>query len=146
MPYKNDVRRTITLNLHPDEYAAVAEDAFTAGHERPGTYAKALVLNRGDAPEPISDERTAERLHKLEGAKQWLLQQLDAAHAQLGQAGLPIKSARGPAGEPAPRSWPAQERAIEQAVAVALQQERARVARKARREAAEGSSAGASQS
>lgn len=143
MPYKNDVRRTITLNLHPDEYAAIAGDAFTAGHERPGTYAKALVLNRGDALAPILDECTEERLYKLEGAKQWLLQQLEAAQAQLQQAGLPVKLASRPAGEPSPRSWPAQERAVAQAVATALQQERARVARKARRAAAESASADA---
>ncbi len=59
MPYKTNVRLTLTLTLRPDEHAAIAEDAFTAGQERPGTYAKALVLNRGDALEPIPDERTA---------------------------------------------------------------------------------------
>jgi hypothetical protein len=130
MPYLNDPRRTVTINLHPDEYAALAEDALTAGYETPGTYAKALVRARGDAPEPILDRRSAERVLKLQGANEWLLQQLDAAHAQLQQAGLPIKSMRGPGGEPAPRSWAAQQRAVDQAVALALEQERAQVAKR----------------
>jgi hypothetical protein len=62
MPYLNDPRRTVTINLHPNEYAALAEDALTAGYQTPGTYAKALVRARGDAPEPILDRRSAERV------------------------------------------------------------------------------------
>lgn len=142
MPYLSDPRRTVTINLHPDEYEALAEDALTAGYETPGTYAKALVRERGDAPEPILDRRSAERVLKLQGANEWLLQQLDAAHAQLRQAGVPIKPARGPSDGPAPRSWAAQQRAVDEAVALALQQERAQVAwrqtNQARREAAVG--------
>ena len=140
MPYKDDPRRTVTINLPPDEYAALTEDALTAGYETPGTYAKALVRARGDAPAPILDRRGEERLGKLQGANEWLHQQFDHAQAALQQAGVPFRLARGPGGDPAPRSWAAQERAVDAAVALALEQERARVARrrlanKARREA-----------
>ena len=142
MPYKDDPRRTVTINLPPDEYAALAEDALTAGYATPGTYAKALVRARGDAPEPIPDQRSEERLAKLQGANEWLHQQFDYAQAALQRAGVPFRLARGPGGDPAPRSWAAQERAVD-AVALAVEQERARVARrraahKARREAEPG--------
>ena len=136
MPYKNDPRRTVTLNFHSDEYAALAVDALDAGYETPGTYAKALVYARGDAPEPIQDERTEERIHRLEGKNEWLLHQFEALQEKLRAAGVPFKLAPGPNGEPRPRSWTAQERAIEQAVAEALEQERARVARRAAKAAA----------
>ncbi|MGY3091288.1 hypothetical protein ACVWYF_004354 [Hymenobacter sp. UYAg731] len=44
MPYKNDPRRTLTLNLLPDGYDAVAAEATAAGYATPGPYAKARVL------------------------------------------------------------------------------------------------------
>lgn len=140
MPFLNDPRRTVTLNLYPDEYESLEEDALTAGYPTPGTYAKALVLARGDAPEPILDQRSEERVHKLQGANEWLLEQFEHAQAVLRKAGVPFSLAPGPSGGPAPRSWAAQQRAVEQAVAEALEQERAQVARRfanqARREAA----------
>ena len=145
-PYKDDPRRTVTLNLHPDEYAALAEDALQAGYQTPGTYAKALVRARGDAPDPIRDQRSEERLAKLQGANEWLHQQFDKAQAALRNAGVPFQLARGLGGGPAPRSWAAQERAVDAAVALALEQERARVARrrlanKARHEAEQNAAA-----
>ena len=145
MPYKDDPRRTVTLNLPPDEYAALAEDALAAGYPTPGTYAKALVRARGDAPEPVPDARSEERMRKLQGANEWLHQQFDHAQAALRQAGVPFRLARGPGGDPAPRSWAAQQRAVGAAVAQALEKERARVvqrrlANRARREAEQGAS------
>ena len=130
MPFLNDPRRTVTLNLYPDEYESLAEDALTAGYQTPGTYAKALVLARGEAPEPILDQRSAERVGKLQGANAWLLEQFEHAQAVLRKAGVSFQLARGPGGGPAPRSWAAQQRAVEQAVAEALAQERAQVARR----------------
>ncbi len=44
MPYKNDPRKTVTLNFHSDEFAALVEDAREAGYASPGTYALALVV------------------------------------------------------------------------------------------------------
>ena len=140
MPFLNDPRRTVTLNLYPDEYESLAEDALTAGYPTPGTYAKALVVARGEAPDPILDQRSEERVHKLQGANEWLLEQFEHAQVVLRKAGVPFQLAPGPGGGPAPRSWAAQQRAVEQAVAEALAQERAQVARRfanqARREAA----------
>ena len=136
--------RTVTINLYPDEYESLADDALTAGYQTPGTYAKALVLARGEAPEPILDQRSAERVGKLQGANEWLLEQFEHAQAVLRKAGITFQLARGPGGGPAPRIWAAQqravERAVEQAVAEALAQERAQGARRfatqARRDAA----------
>lgn len=136
MPYKNDPRRTVTLNFHPDEYAALAADALEAGYQTPGTYAKALVYARGDAPEPIQDERTEERLQRLTGTNEWLLHQFEALQAQLRAAGVPFKLPPGPHGAPRPRSWAAQERAVDAAVAEALEQDAARRKRQAAKRAA----------
>ena len=136
MPYKNDPRRTVTLNFHPDEYAALAADALEAGYQTPGTYAKALVYARGDAPEPIQDERTAERIHRLEGKNEWLLHQFEALQENLRAAGIAFKLAPGPNDEPRPRSWAAQERAVDAAVADALARDAARRKRQAAKRAA----------
>jgi hypothetical protein len=140
MPFLNDLRRTVTINLYPDEYESLAEDALTAGYKTPGTYAKALILARGEAPEPILDQRSAERVGKLQGANEWLLEQFEHVQAVLQKAGVPFQLAPGPGGGPAPRSWAAQQRAVDKAVAEALAQERAQVARRlanqARRDAA----------
>lgn len=135
MPYKNDPRRTITLNLHPDEYDALAEDALEAGYATPGTYALALVRERGDAPAPILDKRTSTRIERLEGKNEWLLHQFEAAQARLQEAGVAFKLAPAPAGGPVPRSWAAQERAVDDAVAQALEGERRRVVRLAAKQA-----------
>ena len=67
MPYLVDLRRTVTLNLAPAEYADLAEDALDAGYASAGTYAKALVLHRGEAPPPVMDRCSAERHARLEG-------------------------------------------------------------------------------
>jgi hypothetical protein len=136
MPYKNDPRKTVTLNFHADEYAALAADALQAGYATPGTYALALVRARGDAPEPIHDERAEERLQRLEGKNEWLLQQYEALQEKLRAAGIVFKLASGPNGEPRPRSWTAQEREVEQAVTQAIERERARVAQRAAKAAA----------
>lgn len=136
MPYKNDPRRTITLNFHPDEYAALAEDALDAGYATPGTYALALVRARGDAPAPIPDQRSADRLARLEGANEWLQQQFEALQVTLKAAGVPFQLAKGPGGGPRPRSWAAQQREVEQAVAEALARDRARRKRQAAQRAA----------
>lgn len=140
MPYRNDPRRTVTLNFHPGEHRALAEDAFEAGYATPGTYALALVRARGDAPAPTPDPHAAERIGRLEGAKEWLLLQFEAHGAQLAAAGLPTKLAPSPPGGELPRSRAAQERAVdaavEAAVARTLRQERARVARQAAQDAA----------
>ena len=140
MPFLNDPRRTVTLNLYPEEYASLAEDTLMAGYPTPGTYAKALLLARGEAPDPILDQRSAERVGKLQGANEWLLEQFEHAQAVLRKAGVTFQLAPGPGGGPAPRSWAAQQRAVEQTVAEALEQERAQVARRfanqARRDAA----------
>lgn len=136
MPYTNDPRRTVTLNLHADEYAALAEDAFGAGYKTPGTYALALVRARGDAPEPILDERTEDRLMRLAGQNEWLLHQFEALQAKLQAAGVPFRLASGPNGDPRPRSWAAQERAVDAAVELALEQDKARRKRQAARRAA----------
>ena len=104
MPYKNAPRRTVTLNIHADEYAALAEDALAAGYQPPGTYALGLVRARGDAPAPIQDERTEERIQRLAETNEWLLQQFEAAKALLREARIPCKLAAGPGGNPRPRS------------------------------------------
>lgn len=78
MPYLKDPRRTVTVNLHPDEYAVLAEDALEAGYATPGTFAKALVLAHGAAPAPVLDRRSEERIHRLEG-KNEVQQELRAA-------------------------------------------------------------------
>ena len=75
MPYVHDTRRTVTLNLPAAEYAALAQDALDAGYATPGTYALALMRARGDAPDPIVDRRTEERIGRLEGKNEWLLHQ-----------------------------------------------------------------------
>ncbi len=133
MPYRNDPRRTVTLNFHPDEYTALAEDAFEAGYATPGTYALALVRARGDAPAPIPDPHAAERIGRLEGSNEWLVLQFEARGKQLEAAGLRPRLAPAPPGGELPRSRAAQERAVdaavEAAVARTLAQERARVAR-----------------
>ena len=137
MPYTHDPRRTVTLNLHADEYAALAEDALHAGYATPGTYALALVRARGEAPDPVVDARTAERIGRLEGAKAWLLHQFEAMEAQLRAAGLPVRLApEPPPGQPRPRSWAAQERAVDEAVAEALAYDAARRKRQAAKRAA----------
>ncbi len=64
MPYKNDPRRTLTLNLLPDEYDAVAAQAAAAGYATPGPYAKARVLGTAAAPvaaDPAEAEAAAVR-------------------------------------------------------------------------------------
>lgn len=136
MPYKNDPRRTVTLNFHADEYAALAEDALDAGYATPGTYVLALVRARGDAPEPILDERTADRIGRLEGANAWLQHQFEALQAKLRAADIPFQLAPGPNQGPRPRSWAAQERAVDEAVALALEQDHARRKRQAAKRAA----------
>lgn len=136
MPYKNDPRKTVTLNFHSEEHAALVDDAREAGYASPGTFALALVRERGEAPEPIHDERTEDRINRLEGKNEWLQHQFEALLAKLEAAGVPYKLPPGPNGEPRPRSWAAQERAVEEAVELALQQERARVARQAAKAAA----------
>lgn len=136
MPYKNDPRKTVTLNFHAEEYAALTADARDAGYATPGTYALALVRARGDVTEPINDERTEDRINFLEGKNEWLLHQFEALQAKLQEAGVPYKVPPGPNGEPLPRSWTAQERAVDEAVEQALEHERARVARRAAKAAA----------
>ena len=136
MPYTNDPRRTVTLNLHADEYAALADDALEAGYKTPGTYALALVRARGDAPAPILDERTDERMMRLEGKNEWLLHQFEALQAKLQAAGIPFKLVSGPNGQPRPRSWAAQDRAVDTAVDRALEQDKTRRARQAAKRAA----------
>ena len=56
----------------------MAQDALDAGYATPGTYALALVRARGDAPDPIVDQRTADRISRLEGKNEWLLHQFEA--------------------------------------------------------------------
>ena len=80
-----------------------------AGYDTPGTYAKALVLARGDAPASLQDERTEDRFERLRGQLEWALHQLEAAQARLQLAGLPVKLAAGPDGGPPPNSWAAQD-------------------------------------
>ena len=125
MPYKHDPRRTVTLNLPPAEYAALAEDALHAGYASPGTYALALVRARGEAPAPVQDERAADRQLRMEAKLAWLQAQFEALGRQLRRAGLQPEWAEPPLNEPRPRSWSAQQRAIRQAVAKALAAERA---------------------
>lgn len=82
MPYLNDPRQRVTLNLQPDAYAALATDALRAGYATPGTYAMALVLARGAAPKPIPDERSRERLERAAGKTQQLREELARQQAQ----------------------------------------------------------------
>lgn len=82
MPYKEDPRRTVTVNLLPDEYDALAADAYKAGYATPGTYAKALVRARGNAPAPIRDERMQERVAKWRGKNSELAEQLHRSQAR----------------------------------------------------------------
>ena len=82
MPYKEDPRRTVTVNLLPDEYDALAADAYKAGYATPGTYAKALVRARGKAPAPIRDERMQERVAKWRGKNEELAHQLHRSQAR----------------------------------------------------------------
>ena len=144
MPYAHDTRRTVTLNLPADEYAALAQDALDAGYATPGTYALALVRARGDAPGPIVDRRTEERINRLEGKNEWLLHQFEALQAKLSAAGVPFALAAGPGGGPRPRSWAAQERAVAAAVAEALARDQARRKRQAAKRAAARAAAGPS--
>lgn len=136
MPFTQDPRKHVTLNLYADEYVALQADAQQAGYTSPGTYALALVRARGDAPEPIHDRVARERLSHLQGQNEWLLRQFEALQTTLRAAGIPFKVAPTPGGEPQPRSWTAQERAVEAAVAQALDYERAHVARQAAKAAA----------
>ena len=131
MPYKHDTRRTVTLNLPAKEYATLAEEALEAGYATPGTYALALVRARGEAPPPIYDQQTRVRIHRLEGAQVLLLHQVEAWQAQLRQAGLTPTLVSIDTKWAVPRTPAAQQRAVEQAVREALQQERQRVARQA---------------
>ncbi len=119
MPYLNDLRRTVTVNLDPDDYALLADDALEAGYTSAGTYAKALVLSRGEAPAPTRDRRSAEQIGRLEGQKQWLLLQYEQLREQLSAAGLVPRLAPATLNEPEPRSRGAQDRAIAAAVAAA---------------------------
>ena len=82
MPSKIDLRRTVTVNLPPDEYQALADDALRAGYATPGTYAKALVRARGQAPAPIRDERMHDRVAKWKGRNDELAHQLERALAR----------------------------------------------------------------
>lgn len=136
MPYAHDTRRTVTLNLPADEYAALAQDALDAGYPTPGTYALALVRARGDAPGPIVDRRTGERIGRLEGKNEWLLHQFEALQAKLAAAGVPFALAPGPGGAPRPRSWAAQERAVDAAVAEAVAEALAHDAARRKRQVA----------
>ena len=143
MPYAHDTRRTVTLNLPADEYAALVQDALDAGYTTPGTYALAVVRARGDVPEPIVDQRSEDRISRLEGKNEWLLHQFEALQAKLAATGVPFTLAPGPGGEPRPRSWAAQERAVDAAVAEALARDAARRKRQAvKRAAARAAAAG----
>ena len=82
MPSKVDLRRTVTINLPPDEYQALANDALRAGHATPGTYAKALVRARGQAPAPIRDQRMLDREARWKGRNAELAHQLQQALAR----------------------------------------------------------------
>jgi hypothetical protein len=119
MPYLIDPRRTVTLNLDPAEYADLAEDALQAGYVSAGTYAKALVLHRGEAPAPVADRRSDERYARLEGKADWLLRQFEALSEQLRAVGHAPVLAPLPDGELPPRSRLAQDRAVAAAVAAA---------------------------
>ena len=92
----------MTLNLHADEYAALTED-----------------------PNSVQDERTADRIGRLEGKNEWLLHQFEALQTKLA-AGLPFNLAPRPCGGPCSRSWAGQERAVDAAVAKAREQDAAR--------------------
>lgn len=137
MPYLNDPRRTVTLNFFPDEYDALSEDALEAGYATPGTFAKALVLARGEPTPPLPDRRGSDRFERLQAGHTWLLHQFEAVQVLLRHARIPFKFGDLPAGEHRPRSRAAQVRAVEAAVATALEQERAQVARRAARRKAE---------
>jgi hypothetical protein len=129
MPYLIDPRRTVTLNLDPDEYADLAEDALQAGYASAGTYAKVLVLHRGEAPPPIMDRRSDERYARLEGQTEWSLRQFEALREQLQALGHAPVLAPFPAGEISPRSRPAQDRAVAAAVAAATTRAATKLAR-----------------
>ena len=137
MPYLHDPRRTVTLNLHPQEYDALAQDALEAGYPTPGTYAKALVEARGDAPAPRQDQRSQERYERLQAQHTYLLEQFEAAQRQLRAAGHAFVFADLPLGVSYPRTRAAQDRALKRAAQEAVQAERARrAARQAARAAA----------
>ena len=123
MPYLVDPRRTVTVNLDPAQYADLAEDALQAGYASAGTYAKALVLHRGEAPPPIPDRRRDERYARLEGKAEWLLLQYEALQEQVRALGHAPVLAPFPADGEMPRSRPAQDRAVAAAVATAVAQE-----------------------
>ena len=68
--------------LLPDEYDALAADAYKAGYATPGTYAKALVRARGNAPAPVRDERMQERVAQWRGKNHELAAQLHRSQAR----------------------------------------------------------------
>lgn len=67
MPYLNDPRGRVTLNLPAAEFAVLTADAARAGYGSPGTYALALVRARGAALRPVVDERGAQRVAQMQG-------------------------------------------------------------------------------
>lgn len=92
MPYKNDPRRTLTLNLLPDEYEAVAAQAAAAGYATPGPYAKARVLGPVEATPDPAAEAAAEQARKQAAqlaasnarATKWAARAKQAEHALAG--------------------------------------------------------------
>ena len=72
-------QKSITINLSQDEYNDLVADAETAGHERPGLYAKELILNRGEAPEARLDPQSEQKILKMQGAMELLQNQLNTA-------------------------------------------------------------------
>lgn len=139
MPSLTDPRRTVTLHLPPQEYEALAADALEAGYATPGPYAKALIYERGAAPAPLLDQRSAERGQQLAARNAWLLHLFAAALAARQPAGLRFSWPVLPPEQERPRSRAAQERALAPAVREARRQDRAaRLARLAAQQAAAG--------
>lgn len=79
-------------------------------------YALALVRVRGEAPDPVVDERTKELIGRLEGVKAWRQNQFEAMEANLRASGIPFQLAPDTPGQPRPQSWAAQERAVDETV------------------------------
>lgn len=87
MPYKNDPRRTLTLNLLPDEYDAVAAQAAAAGYATPGPYAKAQVLGQRAAKLATSEARASKWAARAKQAERALAAAtLDLAAAEQARA------------------------------------------------------------
>ena len=94
MPYLDDPRGRVTLNLQAPEFEALAVDATRAGYASPGKYAMALVRARGAAPRPVLDENGRQRVARLRGKLAVVRAALAATEARADALAVQLLEAR----------------------------------------------------